>query len=205
LLGRALLVRASLRQDLATALPLAQEAAEQFERAESPAEVAWVLTNVGFLAIFEEDYAQAAELLDDALDAALTAAAAPRRLAAVHGNRGLAALFRDRYDEAADAFRAELITDTRVSTTSEGLVGLAAIAAATGDHRRAALLSGAGAAIAGDALYGPDAAVLERVRTRFIEPGRAACPEAVWRDAEREGRSLPAPAAVAVALEGGTA
>jgi len=200
LIGRALTMRASLPQPLATARPLADEAARHLRAAGSLCDLANMLSNVGYTAICEEAYTEAAEILEEALDTAYAGAAAPRRFAWIHGNRGLAALFLGRYDAAADAFRAELSHDDGFYTVAEGLFGLAAVAAAAHDYERAALLAGAAAATAGEAVWRPNAPALARVEERFLAPARASCPAAAWRHAEQRGRALSVRDVVSAAL-----
>jgi hypothetical protein len=199
-LGRALGIRAALPQPLATARPLADEAAQQLRAAGSLCDLANLLSNVGYTAICEEAYTEAAELLEEALDTAYAGAAAPRRFAWIHGNRGLTALFLARYDEAAEAFQSELSHGVGNYTVAEGLLGLAAVAAVAHDNERAALLSGAAAATAGEAVWAPNAQALARVEERFLAPARARCPAAAWRRAERRGRALSVRDAVSAAL-----
>ena len=205
LIGRALLCRSFAEADLARARPLVVEAAEQLSRAGSVGELAMLLSNTASLAIYEEAYEDADELLDEALEVARDAAVADRHVAVIQGNRGLAALMTGRLDAAADAFRAELAHGRPArfafNVLPEGLLGIAAVSAADGDLERAALLCGAAEACSDREVFGPDAPVLERVRSRFIEPARASLGEAAWNRAERAGRRMRPRDAVAAALE----
>lgn len=93
----------------------------------------------------------------------------PMLLAAVSGNAGLAALLAGRLDEARFAFERQLDICPRLVIpwlASEGLAGVAAIAAREGDPERAARVLGAAAA------QGPigDPEVIERLERDFFAP-----------------------------------
>jgi hypothetical protein len=117
------------------------------------------------------------------------------------GNRGLAALLTGGTDTAAHAFREELelCRDMVVlPVLFEGLRGLAAVAVAQGDDKRAATLLGAAEAHRYDI---PEDRVEARLHETFFEPARARCGPDAWKAASREGSALSFEAAIAYALE----
>jgi predicted ATPase len=119
----------------------------------------------------------------------------------VLGNFGLAALLTGDADVARDAFRHELTLCRELVVrpmASEGLRGLAAVAAIRGDVHRAARLVGAAAAHQhGDLGYPVDA----RLDAAFFELARAHCGDDAWDAAAREGAGLSFDDAIAHALE----
>jgi hypothetical protein len=103
-----------------------------------------ILSNVAFLAIRDEAYEEAAELLDEALEAARAGGADAHRIAQIRGNQGLVALFTGRHGAAGRAFRDELEHGREGrfrNVLPEGLLGLAGVAAAAGEQGRAARLA----------------------------------------------------------------
>lgn len=117
------------------------------------------------------------------------------------GNVGLAALLTGATDTASHAFREELTLcrDMVVRpVVSEGLRGLAAVAAVGGDDERAATLVGAADANRYDT---PEDPVAARLDETFFEPARTRCGTEAWNAAAREGSRLPFEDAIAYALE----
>jgi predicted ATPase/class 3 adenylate cyclase len=119
---------------------------------------------------------------------------------AQQGNRGLASLFTGDTDTARDAFAEELKLCRELayrSVTSEGLRGLAAVAAVQGDDHRAARLVGAAAAHR----YGhPEDPVEVRLNARFFASARTRHGADKWDAAAREGSGLRLEDAIAFAL-----
>jgi predicted ATPase/class 3 adenylate cyclase len=119
----------------------------------------------------------------------------------VHGNFGLAVLLTGDTDGADTAFREEVRLCRELVVrpfASEGLGGLAAVAAARGDTDRAARLCGA----AGAHRYGqPYAAVERRLDAIFFEPARTRLGVDAWEAAANEGAALNFEDAIAYALE----
>jgi predicted ATPase/class 3 adenylate cyclase len=117
-----------------------------------------------------------------------------------HGNLGLASLFAGDTDTARDAFGEELRLCRELvfrAVTSEGLHGLAAVAAVDGDDHRAARLVGAAAAHR----YGhPPDPIEARLRARFLAPARTRQGADKWDAAVREGSGLTFEDAIAFAL-----
>jgi predicted ATPase len=119
----------------------------------------------------------------------------------LRGNLGLAELLTGDTDAARHAFREELrlcreLVDRHY--ISEGLRGLAAVAAAHGDHHRAARLVGASSAHR----YGQPFDVIEaRLDASFFDAARAQCGTKAWDTAAREGGLLTFDDAIANALQ----
>ena len=105
----------------------------------------------------------------------------------VRGNLGLAELLTGDADAARHAFREELMLCRQLDDRhylSEGLRGLAAVAAVHGDLRRAARLVGASSAHR----YGQPFDVIEaRLDASFFDAARARCGTKAWDAAGREG------------------
>jgi predicted ATPase/class 3 adenylate cyclase len=119
----------------------------------------------------------------------------------LQGNLGLAALLTGDTDAARDAFREELrlvreLVDRPFA--SEGLRGLAAVAAVRGDLHRAARLVGASSAHR----YGQPFEVVEaRLDVAFFESARTRCGADGWDLAIREGGALSFEDAITYALQ----
>jgi predicted ATPase/class 3 adenylate cyclase len=120
---------------------------------------------------------------------------------ALQGNYGLAALLTGDADTAREAFRDELrlCRELRVlPLAAEGLLGLAAIAAARDDPDRAARLVGAAAAHA----YGSQQHdVKARLDAAFLDPARTRHGADDWDAAARDGSALRFEDAIAYALQ----
>jgi hypothetical protein len=117
-----------------------------------------------------------------------------------HGNLALAALFMGDTETARDAFGEGLKLGRELvfRPASEGLQGLAAVAAVHGDDHRAARLVGAAVAHS----YGhPQELVEKRLYTRFLAPARARHGANRWDTAVREGSALGFEDAIAFALQ----
>ena len=117
------------------------------------------------------------------------------------GNLGLAALLTGALDTAAPAFRHELALSRETAARPqafEGLRGLAALAAVTGDDTRAARLLGAAEAHRSDVPADPVESELERT---FFQPARGRVTAEAWTTAEGQGRAMSLDAAIAYAHE----
>jgi hypothetical protein len=125
----------------------------------------------------------------------------PHHQTLLYGNLGLAALLTGDSTRAADAFRQELSLCSRhaiLPLASEGLRGLAALAALRRDDARAARLAGAAAAHR----YGePEDAVEARLKSLFLQPARNRIGNEAWDAAAREGATLSFQDAIADALD----
>ncbi|MEA2306377.1 MAG: hypothetical protein QOH43_3657 [Solirubrobacteraceae bacterium] len=119
----------------------------------------------------------------------------------LRGNFGLAALLTGDTAAARDAFREELELCRELIVrpfASEGLLGLAAVAAADGDVDRAARLAGAAAANA----YGqPQDVIGARLDAAFFAPARTRCGDDAWAAGRRDGAALSFDEAIAYALQ----
>ena len=119
----------------------------------------------------------------------------------LQGNLGLAELLSGDTDAARHAFREELrlcreLVDRHY--ISEGLRGLAAVAAVHGDLRRAAQLVGASSAHR----YGQSFEVIEaRLDASFFAAARVRCGNEAWAAAARQGGALTFDEAISYALE----
>jgi predicted ATPase/class 3 adenylate cyclase len=119
----------------------------------------------------------------------------------LRGNLGLAKLLTGDTESARHAFREELrlcreLVDRHY--ISEGLRGLAAVAAVDGDLRRAARLVGASSAHR----YGQPFDVIEaRLDASFFDAARTRCGSKAWDAAAREGGLLTFDDAIANALQ----
>jgi hypothetical protein len=105
----------------------------------------------------------------------------------VHGDCGSAALMTGDIDEARDAFRAKLrlCRESVVRPIAfEGLLGLGAVAAATGELHRAARLAGAASAHRYDETMD---VVSARLDADFLEPARTRHGPDAWDTAARDG------------------
>src|SRR4051794_13944816 len=119
----------------------------------------------------------------------------------LQGNLGLAALFTGDDETADAAFREELRLCRELVVlpfASEGLVGMAALAARRGEHRQAARLVGASEAHR----YGqPQDAVDARLEATFFEETRQRCGRGTWDSEVGGGAGLSFEDAINEALE----
>lgn len=125
----------------------------------------------------------------------------PYMLMLLRGKAGLAALFTGDTEAARQAFREELTLCRELvvlPAASQGLAGLAAVAALHEDLDRAARLSGAAAAHRCGA---PQDAVDARLHATFSKPARARFGADAWDAAVREGAALSFDDAIAYALD----
>jgi hypothetical protein len=119
----------------------------------------------------------------------------------IQGNLALAALLNGDTDTASHAFREELRLCRELvvrPVACEGLLGLAAVAAASGDVRRAARLVGAASAHT----YGQHQDIIEaRLDAAFLAPARKRHATGAWDADARHGAALNFEDAIAYALE----
>ena len=164
-----------------------------------------MLTSVGMAALREDEYAVAEEAQAAALDAARADGGDAHAFALVSGNTGLAALLAGRIEPALAAFGDELAAArahgfTRVRA-SRVCSGIAAVAAARGEDRRAAILEAAAWRHGTVAHSEAEAPVYERVVQRFIAPAQDRLGDATWRAAQADGRAMTADTALDYALQ----
>jgi predicted ATPase/class 3 adenylate cyclase len=161
--------------------------------------LAYLLAGAVYAALELGSDRDAKELVDRATPLA-RALDDPYNWALLRGNSGMAALLTGNTDAAHHAFRDELglgreLVAPRVA--SEGLKGLAAVAAARNDTHRAARLAGAAAAHRDDAQQDE---VEARLDAAFIEPARTRHGPDTWDAAARDGGTLSLEDAIAYAL-----
>jgi predicted ATPase/DNA-binding SARP family transcriptional activator len=125
----------------------------------------------------------------------------PYLSALLHGNCGMAALLTGDTEAARHAFREELGRSCELVAprcASEGLSGLAAVAAVRNDAHRAARLAGAAAAQRDDAERD---GVRSRLDAMFIQPARTRYGADAWDAVARDGGTLSFEDAIAYALQ----
>jgi hypothetical protein len=125
----------------------------------------------------------------------------PYLSALLHGNSGMAALLTGDTEAARHAFREELGRSCELVAprcASEGLSGLAAVAAVRNDTHRAARLAGAAAAQRDDA---EREEVEARLDAMFIQPARTRHGADAWDAAARDCGTLSFEDAIAYALQ----
>jgi hypothetical protein len=119
----------------------------------------------------------------------------------LQGNLALAKLLTGNADAAREAFREELRLCLELGVlplASEGLLGIAAIAAVHNDPHRAARLVGAAAAHS----YGaPQQGIKARLDSAFLDPARSRHGADAWDTAVRHGAALSFEGAIAYALD----
>jgi hypothetical protein len=185
------------------ALHVYRDAARKMRAAETTDRLWGMLSTGGYTALLDRAYDHADALLADALDAA-RASAHPFMLANVYGNIGLAALLQGHDDDATAAFADELAlarANGFADLCSEGLLGLAAVAAQRGDERRAATLESAASEHQERPLEVPEMELLQRIEQRFLAPARERLGHDSWERATDAGRRLTTEQAIALALE----
>jgi predicted ATPase len=165
-----------------------QEAIAAMRQIGAARSLAMLYNSAAYSAIKAGDLQRARALLDQSEPLTLELDD-PMLLAAVSGNAGLAALFAGRLDEARFAFEQQLDICLRLVIpwlASEGLAGLAAIAAREGDLERAARVLGAAGA------HGPigDAEVIARLERDFFAPAQESLGDELWRRSHAAGAGL---------------
>ena len=188
--------------DVETALALSREAAQYLRSAGAPLRVAQMFSYLGFAALDQDAYDHAVKLGLEGLEVA-GAIDDPYTTAFAHGNLGLAALLSGDLAIARSSFPIELDIARRHGFDfffTEGLLGLAALAAVDGADHRAGVLDAASRAAANRPNAPIEDRVEERVRRRFMAEARSRLGEADWAAAQAEGRAMSSDAAVAFAL-----
>jgi predicted ATPase len=183
------------------ALPYTHAAVDRLLRAGALVHVAGLLSTKAFAALAEDAFEQAEDLLAGALDA-VEGARNPFASALVHGNRGLAALLKGRLAGAAGAF-AEQIDVARAASFPtfyfEAFLGFAALAAARGDDRTAALLATASEIYDDRGVWESEKPVYDKVEVRFLGPARERLGQAAWDRAGDDARGMSTEAVLALA------
>jgi predicted ATPase/DNA-binding SARP family transcriptional activator len=202
LIGSALAQVAFGTVGVSEATALVREAATHLRKAGALQIASAVLTTAGMAALRDDAYDVATALEYEALETAL-AARDPYSLAFVYGNLGLAALLGGRPEAAAHAFRDELVTARAHNFGTfyfEGLLGIAALAAADSDDRRAAVLEAAASMQLDRPIFESERPVYDRIDERFIAPARTRLGPEAWATAAAAGRAMRIHDALAWAL-----
>ena len=204
LMGAALAELAGSTLSIEGAGPFAREAVTHLRAADARELAAQVLSEQCVIAALEDAHDRVEHIGLEAMDEA-AAAGDIWTIAYVQGNIAAAALLGDRLDAARTGFLDELTTAMAHALPGfsrfDPLYGLAAVAGAVGDDRRAAVLAGAASAI--DALpVSPGARpVYTRLEKRFLNPARERLGSEAWSTASAEGHAMDAGTAAAYALE----
>ncbi len=158
-----------------------------------------------YAALLEGHIDEATRYLATAMDAA-ERIDDPWQTGMILGNLGLARLFSGDVDAAADAFGRQVELCDRHSLgadyASEGLVGLAAVAAADNQDSTAARLRGVARAC-GFPLTEIDKRIADRLERDYFAPARARTGAALWTQHEQEGASLSLSEAISLAHASG--
>jgi tetratricopeptide (TPR) repeat protein len=190
-----------LAPDFATAKDLADQALAIARELGVPDQQAMLLSNIGFRALEEGQYAYARKATAEAIALQRGEVDDLAGLAIGLGNLGLVATLEGDDDEAAVALCDALRTCREhgfVRPLAEVLVALAALAARDSDHVRAARLCGAASALACDAPTHTD----RKLQAEAREAACAALGSADWRSEWEHGRRLGFEEAIAYALAG---
>ena len=166
--------------------------------------IAASLSNLGWQALLGEDYGTAITHLEESLELARRLEQRPLMLM-IQDNLAVALLLDGDPVAAAPLFRENLrvcreMDDKRVA--EEVLIGLAGVAGAQRDWRRAAWLAGAAAALAAQLELSPTD-VTPRIHARYLSAARQALGEETYDQAYERGRLASFDEAVVYALEAG--
>jgi hypothetical protein len=203
-IGAALAELSGSTLSIEAAAPLARAAVTHLRAADAHELAAQVLSEVCLAAALGDTHEMAEQLGREAEEAA-AAVGDVWTIAYVQGNVAAAALLGDRHDQARAGLQDELMTTVAHAlpgfTRFVPLYGLAALAAATGDDRRAAVLSGAAWAIDTRPVDYAGQPANRRLKQRFLAPARERLGNDAWEAASAEGRRMTVDAAIAFALE----
>jgi predicted ATPase/DNA-binding SARP family transcriptional activator len=182
--------------------PALKEAVELLSEAGNHRLLAAAYTNAAYAAIKDNRLSDAMAVLDVAMPAAEKSDSA-FALMIMCGNLGLTRLLTGDLRGARQAFGRQLqlcAGQAFVYGADEGLIGLAAVAAAEGHPEHSAMLLGASRAMG----YPPpgDQPIYDRLENEFFAPARAHYSPAAWQRSEDAGGQLSYEAAIAAALEG---
>ena len=188
--------------DIEAAIPIARDAVERLRGERALVRSAELLSTLGLTALGTHAYDRAEQLQREALDDAL-AVGDPWTVGFVHGNTGLAAFHGGRPEAAASAFQQELTAAHAHGFQYlyfEGLLGMAALAAADRDDERAATLEGAAWALSDRPIAPSEIPIYERLEANLTE-ARTRLGEQEWQSARTRGGSMTPAAALSVAFE----
>jgi predicted ATPase/DNA-binding SARP family transcriptional activator len=178
------------------------EAVAMLRKIGSTRQLMWLYSDTAYNAIKRGREDLARPMLESALPLARELGDASE-LAFVHGNMGLEALFANDLDRARTAFdeQLRLCLEHVLWVAAEGMAGLAAIEARSGDTERAARLLGAASAVGP---WGGDADVAARLERQFFAPARAQHGTRRWNDAHAVGAQMSFDEAIAFAVNSRT-
>jgi hypothetical protein len=200
----ALMVMARTAPSMDEALALWKQAVQRLDTAGHRVWAMTLTSGLAYLAVGLGDYRAAQRLSADALERATTCGAREELVAAAQANAALAALFAGDLTAAQQGFANEVNAGIRLMDDiliSEGLTGLAAIAAASGRDELAARLHGAADAT-GHAAASP--VIGERLDERFFAPARERLGKGAWDAAHAAGRALKPSEALAISRSVGS-
>jgi len=163
--------------------------------------IAGLYCNAGFVATGQGSYGRAADYLDEALPLA-ERTGEPLRVIICFGNLGLVALFMSDLERAAAHFKEELRLSVEFGVdwvASDGICGLAAVAACRGEAERAVRLLGAAESMASVLVD----AVGVRLEREVFSPARERMGETLWDAAHADGARLSSHEAISLALDEG--
>jgi predicted ATPase/DNA-binding SARP family transcriptional activator len=200
-IAKALFAKAIAAPTIAELRERVDRAAEALDEVGNVYQLAHLFAGISYRALLRGSDGDAKEFVDRAIPLA-RGLDNPYLWMMLRGNSGLSALLTGDTDAANEAFREELglCRDLVVLPfASEGLLGLATVAAIRGDDHRAARLSGAASAHPyGEAKEDP---VATRLDAAFLEAARTRHGADAWDAAAREGATLSFENAIAYALE----
>jgi predicted ATPase/DNA-binding SARP family transcriptional activator len=203
-IGVALCELAHAADDVDEGLAIMRQATQRLRAAGALERLSQTLSATSFWAIDRGEYARAEQLANEALEIAVELGDG-YTIAAAHGNAGLAALLGDRVDTARTSLETELTTRPQRlhEIAFEALLGLAAVAAAGADDRRAAVLAGAARALPAPRVSRAsiEERVYERIERRFITPAQERLGPVEWHTASAAGAAMSTDEAVAYALQ----
>ena len=192
--------KANMAPTLAVAVEAAEEAAVLYSRLDNGWQLSLLWISITYRALCHGDHAVAELALRDARRAALSAGSAGElRLPYIDGNEGLLAILRRDYTAAGAAFCDELVRAHQYGYDRllfEGLGGVGAVVAATGDPATAAQLQGASEAICPER---HDEVIAMKLDDLFGQ-ARARLGDRPWDRAYARGSQLTIGSAVELAL-----
>lgn len=183
------------------ALPLLDQGVAALRRGGAISRIPGALSTVGFYATVSGDHEPARRLLAEALTAA-HAVRSPYLQALVQGNAALNALLSDRYDEAREAFTAQLriaSANAFVTFYFESFLGFSALAALDGRPDLAAALDAAAWEHTERPVSPSERPIYDAIDARFLEPLRNRVGITEWDRLAARGRGLSVADAVGLA------
>jgi hypothetical protein len=181
--------------------PILEQAAELLARVGDYRGIAMAWSYNAYAALIRDELREANELLD-AARIAIARVDSPYLAAIMWGNIGLAKLFSRDLDQAREAFTTQLQLCARHSfawPASEGLAGMAAVAATSGVDEVAARLRGSSRGMGYPSSF--DEPIDSRLSRDHFASARNRYGAAAWQRAEQVGAALSLEEAIAYALD----